>query len=45
MIINTDAHQTAHLEFAEFGVAQARRGWATAGDIANTLPWAELKKP
>lgn len=44
MVINTDAHRIAHLEFAEFGVAQARRGWATAGDIANTLPWPELKK-
>ena len=44
MIINSDSHQIAHLRFAEFGIAQARRGWATAGDIANTLPWPELRK-
>lgn len=44
LAINTDAHRPAELEFARFGIAQARRGWATAGDIANTLPWPELKK-
>ena len=44
LAINTDAHRLAELEFARFGIAQARRGWATAGDIANTLPWPELKK-
>lgn len=44
MIINSDSHRAAHLSFAELGIAQARRGWAATGDIANTLPWPELRK-
>jgi len=36
--INSDAHNKEHFEFLEFGVAQARRGWATAEDVINTLP-------
>jgi len=38
MCINTDAHAKEHLRFMEYGIAQARRGWATKGDIINTLP-------
>lgn len=41
MSIDSDAHATAHLEFLDLGVAQARRGWATRGDIINAWP---LKK-
>jgi DNA polymerase (family 10) len=40
--IDTDAHSPAGLAVRRYGVAQARRGWATKGDIANTLPWSEL---
>jgi hypothetical protein len=25
-------------------VAQARRGWVSAGDVVNARPWAEAKK-
>ncbi len=35
MIINTDAHQKDHLRFIEYGIAQARRGWAEKKDIIN----------
>jgi DNA polymerase (family 10) len=34
--ISSDAHNKAHLHFLELGIAQARRGWATAKDIVNT---------
>jgi len=44
MAINTDSHNVSHLRFAEFGIAQARRGWASANIIANTLPWPRLEK-
>jgi len=44
MAINTDSHDVSHLRFAEFGIAQARRGWAAASDIVNALPWPEAKK-
>jgi len=42
MIINTDAHQKEHLEFMEYGISQARRGWAEKKDIINTQPTEKL---
>jgi len=36
--IDTDAHAIAHLDYLEYGVAQARRGWAEKSDIINTRP-------
>ena len=44
MAINTDTHHKDQLRFMEFGVAQARRGWATAEDIINTQPLEKLLK-
>jgi len=34
--INTDAHRPEHLGFMRYGVATARRGWATSQDVINT---------
>ncbi len=42
--ISTDSHSTAHLHYLELGVAQARRGWATAEDVVNTRKLEEFKK-
>jgi len=42
--ISSDSHSTAHLHYLELGVAQARRGWATAKDIVNTRKLAQFKK-
>ena len=36
--LGTDAHATEHLPLMRFGVGIARRGWAGAGHILNTLP-------
>ena len=36
--INSDAHNYGHFKYLEFGVAQARRGWAEEKDVINTLP-------
>jgi len=44
MIINTDAHRIEQLELIEFGIAQARRGWAEKKDIINTQPLNKLLK-
>jgi len=44
MIINTDSHHKDHLRFMEFGVAQARRGWAEKGDIVNVWSIEKLLK-
>jgi DNA polymerase (family X) len=38
LIISTDSHATTHLPGIHWGVSQARRGWAEAKDVANTLP-------
>jgi DNA polymerase (family 10) len=42
MCIDSDAHSTAHFKFLEFGIAQARRGWAERKNIINTLPVDEF---
>jgi DNA polymerase (family 10) len=44
MIINTDSHRKDQLRFIEFGIAQARRGWAEKNDIINTQPLEKLLK-
>ena len=36
MIINTDSHQKEQLNLMEYGISQARRGWAEKEDIINT---------
>jgi DNA polymerase (family 10) len=47
--IGTDAHSTAELSYMNYGVSQARRGWAENKDVINTMPLSEilafLKKP
>ncbi len=44
MVINTDSHHKDQLRFIEFGIAQARRGWAEKEDIINTQPVEKLIK-
>lgn len=36
MVVNSDAHNKDDLTLIKFGVAQARRGWATKKDVLNT---------
>lgn len=40
--VNSDAHDAGQLDLLHYGVATAQRGWATAGDVANTWPLADL---
>lgn len=42
MVIDSDAHAADHFKFLEYGIAQARRGWAEKNDIVNTLPLKEF---
>jgi DNA polymerase (family 10) len=44
MIINTDTHQKVQMLQMQYGVSQARRGWAEKSDIINTLSVEELLK-
>ena len=42
LTIGTDAHAPEHFDFLELGVLTARRGWAEAGRVLNTLPVEEF---
>jgi DNA polymerase (family 10) len=44
IVVSSDAHEVRALEYVEFGIAQARRAWLTADQIANTRTWAQLKR-
>ncbi len=42
--VTTDAHSVASLEYAELGVAQARRAWLTREQVLNTRTWAQIER-
>jgi DNA polymerase (family 10) len=44
LAIDSDAHSVNHLQYLKFGIAQARRGWATKNDIINSRSWSEMLK-
>jgi DNA polymerase (family 10) len=37
IVVNTDSHDTRHMEKIKYGVLQLRRAWLTANDVLNTL--------
>jgi len=43
IVINTDAHSPSQLDFMEYGVGIARRGWLSEKDVLNTQPLSKLK--
>ena len=44
LCIDSDAHKKEHLKFLNFGIAQARRGWAEKKDIINAHPLKKMMK-
>jgi DNA polymerase (family 10) len=44
IVCSTDAHSTRGLSNMELSVRTARRGWATAADVLNTRPLAEIQQ-
>jgi DNA polymerase (family 10) len=42
IVCSTDAHSVVGLGNMQLSVATARRGWATAADVLNTRPLAEI---
>jgi len=42
--LGTDAHNATMMDNMSYGVAVARRGWLTADQIINTLPFAEFDR-
>ena len=43
LVVSTDAHSTSALYRLQWGVLMARRAWARASDILNTLPLDALR--
>jgi DNA polymerase (family 10) len=41
--INSDAHHPGGLDNLSYGLATARRGWATASDVLNTMTLEEIR--
>jgi DNA polymerase (family X) len=41
-VASTDAHSIRGLGNMQLAIATARRGWATAADVVNTRPLADL---
>jgi DNA polymerase (family X) len=44
LAVDTDGHHTRDLDYMELAVSTARRGWAEARDVVNTLPVKKLLK-
>lgn len=42
MSIDSDAHSPKHFNFLEYGIGQARRGWAKKEDIINAWPLEKM---
>ena len=42
MAIDSDAHSVLHIKYLEYGIAQARRGWAEKKDIVNAWPLEKM---
>src|SRR3989338_5159669 len=42
--IDSDAHAPSHFQYLEYGIGQARRGWAEKKDVINTRSWQEMLK-
>ena len=41
--INSDAHHPGGLDNLPYGLATARRGWATAPGVLNTMSWDQIR--
>ncbi|HVC98350.1 MAG TPA: DNA polymerase/3'-5' exonuclease PolX [Pirellulales bacterium] len=44
IVISTDAHSVDGLDKLRYGILQARRAGLTKADVANTRPWAQVRK-
>ena len=44
LVVTSDAHRIRAQGYVELAVGQARRGWLTADDVANTRTWRQLDK-
>jgi DNA polymerase (family 10) len=42
--VTTDAHSVGALDYAELGVAQARRAWLTKEQVLNSRSWRDIER-
>ncbi len=42
--LGTDAHDEHHMDYMEYGLSQARKGWCEKKDVLNTLSLKDLRK-
>ena len=42
LVVTSDGHEGRSQAYLELAVAQARRGWLTKADVANTRTWKQL---
>ncbi len=43
LVVSSDAHSQAELDFVRWGVTVARRAWLSSSDLLNTRPLAALR--
>jgi DNA polymerase (family 10) len=43
-VVGTDSHHMVHLNYMQYGISTARRGWLEKKDILNTYSLSELEK-
>jgi DNA polymerase (family X) len=43
IVLSSDAHSTAALDYMELAVAQARRAWLTRAQVVNTRAWSRVE--
>jgi DNA polymerase (family 10) len=44
LVVDSDGHQIAALDYVEFGVGQARRAWLTRNDVVNARTWRQVER-
>ena len=42
LAVDSDAHNLSHFAMLEYGIAQARRGWAAKSDVINAWPLSKM---
>jgi DNA polymerase (family 10) len=44
LALSTDSHSTVNLNYVNYGIDQARRGWLEPDDVINTRSWDRLRQ-
>jgi DNA polymerase (family 10) len=44
LVVTSDSHSVGAQDYVELGIGQARRGWLTKDNVANTRTWKQLEK-